>query len=185
MDELTISILAGGKSSRMGEDKGLMTLFGQPMIEYVIHHALDVTDNIQIITANEQYKKFGYPLVADKYENKGPLGGLQAALTASQTEENLILSCDMPYTKSGLLRYILLQTVGFDITITAYQDRLHPFPGVYQKGCLTAIEDQLKKRQLKITELFRNLEVNLVAADEFDAINFKNLNAKEDIVRFK
>ena len=60
-------ILAGGKSSRMGEDKGLVLLNGKPMIQYVIEALKEVVSDIIIISNNASYNKFRVPVYSDHY----------------------------------------------------------------------------------------------------------------------
>jgi molybdopterin-guanine dinucleotide biosynthesis protein A len=181
MEGIGVIILAGGKSSRMGEDKGLMTLFGKPMITYVIDAVKEVSTNITIITNNKKYAIFGYPLVKDVIPEKGPLGGIYSGLKASPYEYNIVLSCDIPYIKPALLKYLLLQSEEFDITIAKHLDRFHPLIGIYSKNCLPVISSNLVKGKLKLTALFDELDTNVIETDEFDEIGFRNLNTKQDI----
>ncbi|MCB9224195.1 MAG: molybdenum cofactor guanylyltransferase [Crocinitomicaceae bacterium] len=181
MEDLTVIILAGGKSSRMGEDKGLMTLFGKPMVEYVIDNAKEVSEDIIIVSNNNNYKKFGFPVIKDKFPDKGPLGGIYTGLLNSNSETNIILSCDIPYIKSGLIKFLFYQSDGYDITIPIHQERIHPLIGIYKKNCVKTFEKNLQIGQLKVTKAFGDLITNIVEADEFDEIEFKNLNSKLDI----
>ena len=181
MEEFGVSILAGGKSSRMGEDKGLMSLFGQSMISYVIEQTKQLTSDIQIISNNGNYKKFGYPVKKDLIANKGPLGGICTALTHSKFETNLIISCDIPYAKVDLYRFVLENSPGYDVCIPTDEFRIHPLLGVYKKSALGHFKNQLDRDQLKIIEAIEGLHLNLLDASKFDPINFKNINSKSDI----
>ena len=93
----TAIILAGGKSSRMGSDKGLVLLNGKPMISYIIEILKKMQIPIIIISNNENYKQFGLPVFADIIKEKGPLGGIYTGLKNSKTESNIIVSCDVPF----------------------------------------------------------------------------------------
>ncbi len=79
-------ILAGGKSSRMGEDKGLVLLNGKPMIQYVIEALKGVVSDIIIISNNASYNKFGIPVYPDIIKDKGPVGGIFTGLHHSKTQ---------------------------------------------------------------------------------------------------
>ena len=72
--EKTAIILAGGKSSRMKEDKGLVSFNGKMLVEHVIESIKKITGKIIIITANPAYKQFGYPCLEDEMKDKGPAG---------------------------------------------------------------------------------------------------------------
>lgn len=184
MEPLGIIILAGGKSSRMGEDKGLMTLFGRAMIGYVLDKALELSPDIIIVSDNPNYAQLGFEVVKDKYKAKGPLAGIFSGLSSSPHDRNLVLSCDIPYVKIGLLKYILYQSEGYDITVPKHKDRIHPLMGVYYKSCVVEFQKRIEQDKLKITDAFEALNVNIVEADEFDDVEFKNLNSKKDIVPF-
>ena len=181
MVDFGISVLAGGKSSRMGEDKGLMSLFGKPMIEYVLEEAKILGKPIQIISNNANYKKFGHPVYTDKFKEKGPLSGLYTALTHSDKEYNLILSCDIPYAKSTLFRFILENCEGYDVTLPSKEERIHPLIGVYKKSLTEHFENEINNNRLKILDAIQNLNGQILDASDFEKINFTNLNSKSDL----
>lgn len=184
MKNVGVIILAGGKSSRMGEDKGLMALFGKSMVAYVLDQAVKISEDIIIVSNNSNYKKYGYPTFKDLYKEKGPLAGLHTGLVKSKHHKNIVLSCDIPYVKIGLLNFLYNQSEGYDITIAQHEDRMHPLIGIYTKDCIQRFEECLKLDELKITKAFASLNFNIVPADEFDSIEFKNLNSKKDIIPF-
>ena len=181
MDEIGVIILAGGKSSRMGEDKGLMILFGKSMVEYTIGLSCQFNKDIIIITNNEDYKRYGYETYADIYPDKGPLGGLFTGLTNSKYDINIVLSCDVPYVKPELIAFLIKNSTNHDITIPLFEDRTHQLIGVYKKSCLPVFKKSIELDELKITSTFNSLKVNIVDAASFEKINFKNLNSKRDI----
>ena len=100
-------ILAGGKSSRMGEDKGLVLLNGKPMIQYVIEALKEVVSDIIIISNNASYNKFRIPVYADLIKDKGPVGGIYTGLYHSTTELNFCISCDVPMISSDFILWLL------------------------------------------------------------------------------
>ena len=179
--KIGIIILAGGKSSRMGEDKGLMLLHEKPMIKHVIEVAKQITANITIITSNNSYNQFGYPISSDKHTNKGPLAGIYSGLINSLNDYNLILSCDIPYIKKDLLEHIIDQSENSDISMPIHLGRIHPLIGVYRKSCISHFKKQIEDGQLKLTEAIKGLNVNIIETEKFEDILFKNVNSKNDI----
>ena len=91
--EITGIILAGGKSSRMGTDKGLLLLNGKPMVKYVIDVLSKVTSKIIIIANNDEYKQFGYKVYSDLIKDKGPVGGIYTAMNYTNSNTNICISC--------------------------------------------------------------------------------------------
>ena len=165
----------------MGEDKGLMTLYDKPMIAYVLEEFEKLTANILIISNNDNYQRFGFPVFKDKHKEKGPLAGMLRGLEQSTTEKNIILSCDVPYLKVEVINYLLERSEERDATVAQHQERIHPLIGIYQKRCTPVFENQLKKGALKITDSFNNLDVLYVNMDRFDQRMFKNINSKRDL----
>ena len=174
-------LLAGGQSSRMGQDKGLMTFQGRPMIKHIIDTVSAVTDQIIIITGNEEYKQFGYPIYPDLLANKGPLVGIITGLSVSESDKNWVISCDSPYVTQELLYQLMEELEGFDAVVPNHKGKVHPLIATYQKSALNHLKEQLALDNLKLMVANAALNVNYYNADDFDAENFKNINTKEDL----
>lgn len=103
-DEITGIILAGGKSSRMGKDKGLCDFKGKALVSYAIETLRPLCGNL-MISANyfpEKYAEFDLPVIADEVKNIGPMGGILSCLKQSHTQHNLVLSCDTPFVTTDV-----------------------------------------------------------------------------------
>lgn len=179
--ERTAIILAGGNSSRMGEDKGLMLVDGKPMIKHVIDIAKGVVENIIIISNNKEYDKFGYPVIQDEVKGKGPLGGIYTGLMHSKTQLSLVLSCDIPYVNASLLNLLISHSEDADITIPRKDDITHQLMGVFSKRCLITFKNALDDDKLKLITVFEKLNLNIVDASHFSGRLFTNVNEKNDI----
>src|ERR1700693_5380089 len=91
-------ILAGGESSRMGVDKGLLEVAGVPMIVRAARLAESVVGAPAVVVGTpEKYRGLGLRAIADDWPGCGPLGGIATALRASEADWNLIVACDLPY----------------------------------------------------------------------------------------
>lgn len=179
--ERTAIILAGGSSSRMGEDKGLMLVDGKPMIQHVIDVAKGVVENIIIVSNNKEYEKFGHPVIQDEIKGKGPLGGIYTGLKNSKTQLSLVLSCDIPYVNASLLNLLISHSEDSDITIPRKDDVTHQLMGVFSKRCLIKFKNALDDDKLKLITLFEQLNLNIVDASHFSGRLFTNVNEKNDI----
>jgi molybdopterin-guanine dinucleotide biosynthesis protein A len=104
--EVTISILAGGKSTRMGTDKAFVELEGRTLLARSLELTRSVSAAVRIVGSREKFAPFA-PVVEDVFRDCGPLGGIHAALRASQTEINLILAVDMPFVSRAFLEYLI------------------------------------------------------------------------------
>jgi molybdopterin-guanine dinucleotide biosynthesis protein A len=96
-------VLAGGRSSRMGEDKALLQLGGISMAERAVSKLRSITELVYILGSREELSRFA-PLVPDLRESCGPLSGLEAALSHSACDWSLVLPVDMPFVPAALLR---------------------------------------------------------------------------------
>ena len=124
--KFTVIILAGGKSSRMGTDKGLVLMNEIPMIERVIKTVKKAgLSEIIIVSNNTEYKQFGLPVFPDVIPDKGPLGGIYTGLLKSSTVKNLILSCDVPFINETVLKLLIRNGLKSKVTIVKYENRIH------------------------------------------------------------
>lgn len=183
---ITAIILAGGKSSRMGEDKGLVHFKGKCMIQYVIDVAKSVSDNILIIANNSEYRNFGYTVFSDIIKNCGPLGGVYTGLVHSHTDHNLILGCDLPFITQNVAKYVIGKSKGYDVTVPVIDGKMEPLCGLYQKRCLEKFKESLARKELKISKTIKTLHINMVditCRKNIGAGVFRNINTPSDLLR--
>ncbi|WP_027418073.1 molybdenum cofactor guanylyltransferase [Crocinitomix catalasitica] len=178
---LTVIILAGGKSSRMGQDKGLMFYDGQPMIQYVIEIAEQLTKDILIVSNKDDYNQFNYPVLPDIIQDKGPLAGVVTGLESSTTDLNLILTCDAPFITVEFLNWLKIRMEQFDVAIPQYENRIYPLTGYYKRTTLPVLKRHLDQNNLRIKSVIESLNTQFIKADDFNQQNFRNLNTVEDL----
>ncbi len=179
--DLTTIILAGGKSSRMGEDKGLMLFEAKPMIQYIIDTVKPLTKNIIIIANNNDYQKFGYPVFEDVIKDKGPLAGILTGLQKSTTDKNLILSCDVPFANKQLLDLLISNAHNAKVIIPEKEKRTHQLIGIYDKSCIPTFKTEVDNNRLKMKLAIEKLNYKIIDANHIDAQVFHNINTKEDV----
>jgi molybdopterin-guanine dinucleotide biosynthesis protein A len=184
--EVTGIILAGGKSSRMGTDKGLQELCGRPLISYSIQVLSEICSTIIISTSSDAYQSFGYKTVADEIPGIGPMGGIYSALKQSKTEKNLVLSCDLPFVSRELLTYILENSEGFQVAVP-WQGNQHyePLCGFYNLSVLDQMTTFIQKRNYKLPDLFEETSINKLIINTklnfYEDKLFLNINSKHDL----
>lgn len=180
-------ILAGGKSSRMGEDKGLVLLNGKPMIQYVIEALKEVVSDISIISNNESYNKFGVPVYADIIKDKGPVGGIYTGLYHSKTELNFCISCDVPMISSDFILWLLKRSGNASITLPMYKDQVHQMIGVYSKQVLVNFKESTEKGHLKLSQVNNDMACEIIDIEKeyanFDELIFSNINTKNELIK--
>jgi len=186
--KVTGIILAGGKSTRMGEDKGLILLNDIPMIEYLINVFSDLKIPVIIISNNEDYNQFNLPVYQDIEKEKGPAGGILSALTFSKTQKNIIVSCDTPFITVELINFLLDSHQNNQVTIPKYENRIHPLIGVYEKEVSKSFEESIRENQLRIRDILKKLdtkEVELPLSIIKNGHCLTNINTKQQLNQHK
>ncbi len=171
MTKTTGIILAGGKSSRMGTNKALLTIEGKTVIERIIRQMEQVVDECIIVTNHFQdYEFLQLPMVEDKVKDKGPLAGIEAGLTASKTEKNLIVACDMPFISIELGKYLLTLLESHQAAVPEIDARLHPLFAAYRKTIVPAVTQSLSENNLRIRQLLHTIHVKIVTNEELESL---------------
>ncbi len=185
-NDVGIIILAGGKSNRMGTDKGLLVVNNLPVIQYIINTCQKISNDIIIVSNNEDYKQFGYPVIEDKIKNIGPMGGLYAGLLSAKIETNLILSCDVPLvSKSLLMEIITAKSDKNDVIVSKYKKQIHPLIGLYSKLVIPKIEYFIKGNLYKMSKIYSKDRSMVLDLSHFPSKEFLNLNTIKELELFK
>ena len=179
-------ILSGGKSSRMGSDKGLLILHGKPLIQYSIDVLKKLCDEIIICANKPGYDTFGFPVLKDVYSDLGPIGGIYTGLLNSGSESNFVLSCDMPFINHQMLTYLLSKKNKNFVSIPIHgQNIVEPLCAIYSKAILPQLKTQIRNQDLKLMNLLKTIEVKWVKIDsgfEFYHPNlFFNVNDQDSL----
>jgi molybdopterin-guanine dinucleotide biosynthesis protein A len=184
--ELTAFVLAGGKSSRMGADKALLQLPGQTLLQRALGLARSVSEDVRIVGVREKFGEFA-PVVEDKYPNRGPLGGIHAALSATTNPFNLILAVDLPFLEKRFLLHLLAEAraSGAVVTVPRAAGGLQPLCAVYRREFAALAEQALAAGRNKIDTLYAQTTVRIIEEDElvrfaFSPAMFDNLNTPEE-----
>lgn len=176
-------ILCGGKSSRMGTEKGLVNYNNQPFIQLVIDAIVPITTNIFLVTDNQEYTDFNYPLVADVYKNKGPVGGIFSALDRSETENNLILSCDIPKISTNVIKNYLINNISDqkDVIFLSDDKNVYPLIGIYNKRVKPKLSEAISSNRIKLLSLLNELNCQVIKVNPRDFESLKNINTQDEL----
>ena len=187
MDNLTVAIQAGGKSSRMGTDKSFVPFLGRPMIEVVRERVEGLGDELILITNTpEPYATLGLPMFGDDYPDTGPLGGIYTAIRHARNPHVLIVACDMPWLNRPLLEYLAGLRETADIVVPRWDKFPEPLHAVYSQACLEPIREKLAAGMLKITAFYGRVSVRFVDRPEIERFDpqgqsFVNVNTPDDL----
>jgi len=185
-EHITGIILAGGRSSRFGEDKALYHYKGKPMVEYAIDALLPICEQLLLVTnrPDDYYRLTGVTFVRDVFPGCGPLGGIHAGLLASENSDNLIAGCDMPGLKADLFRTLLLCKSDDQVVLPSHFGFKESLACYYHKSALPIIEEALKQNRLKIFDAIMPLRIQYLSVERMTFYSeslFANVNTREDI----
>lgn len=184
-------ILAGGNSTRFGEDKSLYKLDGKAMYEHIADSIKQsrAADEVIVSTNHRLKADFNYETITDdpRYTDNGPLGGLFAAASAYPGCRLLVISCDTPYVPSRWLSELHDAAIKNPeaIILTENEEQLHPLIGVYQgTGLAQSLESQLKTKKLSMRAFLENREIVTLDANESRVHQHAlvNINRRTDIL---
>lgn len=178
-------ILSGGKSSRMGKEKALVDFKGLKLIEYSIKALEPFCDEIIISTNNPHlYAEFDFKCIADEKKNIGPIGGIFTLLNNSSYQDNIILSCDIPFVEQKFIKYLLDNYNGETALIPQHNGKVEPLCAVYNKSILKYVNQQIAISDFKLMNLLSKSNANFLSVDEWEHYTeklFSNLNSMKDI----
>jgi molybdopterin-guanine dinucleotide biosynthesis protein A len=186
-------VLAGGMSRRLGRNKAVEPLGGEPLVDRVIGRLANVAGEIVVVVNDERRAaELRLPpevkVVQDAYPDCGSLGGIFTGLRDADTGWVLVVACDMPFLNVKLLQHLIGSAGGFDAVVPTLEGRPEPTHALYSKACLPHIERRLKDNDLKIDRFFDDVRVNLVPEDEVrrldpELLSFFNVNTQADLDR--
>jgi molybdopterin-guanine dinucleotide biosynthesis protein A len=169
----------------MGSDKGLLRIGSRRLIEVVLE-AVRLLCPETVIVANETaaYEGLGVPVVADRIPDKGPLGGIHAALCFSRLPYTFCIACDMPLVNPAVVAHLCALAPGYDVVVPAWEAGCEPLHAVYGQSCLPHVERMVREDRLRVDALFSAVRVRRVASDELRPLDpllrsFMNVNTPE------
>ena len=160
MDTSAGFVLCGGRSSRMGRDKGLLPVDGRTLVERTAERVRAAAGSVTLIGAPERYAHLGLPVAPDLIADCGPIGGLYTALKMTQAEWNLLVACDMPGLTAEFLGELLAAAIkrGSACLVPETESGQHPLCAVYHRRVEGAVEFAIQHKRFKMHDLIQLLE---------------------------
>jgi molybdopterin-guanine dinucleotide biosynthesis protein A len=186
--ELTGYVLAGGKSSRMGRDKGLLEIHGDTLLTRAIQALKPVAHSVKLVGDQAHLSSFS-EVVADVHKGCGPLGGIEAALRDSPTDWSVVLAVDQFAVPLELLHLLIARAhecspdcLAIVPTVT---DRPEPLCAMYRKEFAELAAAAIERSDYKIAKLFPAAHALVVPAEDVaqagvDASHWLNVNTPDD-----
>jgi molybdopterin-guanine dinucleotide biosynthesis protein A len=185
-------VLAGGASSRFGQDKALIEVGGKPMLARMCELLRGVVDEVNVVAPPEKYLSIGVKSVADLWPGEGPLGGIVTALLNTEKSDprfawNLILSCDMPFLTREWLAYLAERALKSLAQVVLPQSAHGPEPlcACYRTDAWPALRAMFERRVRKVTDALKQVKTEVLDEGDwkrFDSAGrlFWNMNTTAD-----
>ncbi|HYY28216.1 MAG TPA: molybdenum cofactor guanylyltransferase [Chthoniobacterales bacterium] len=186
----TASLLAGGKSSRMGQDKALLRVMWQGAPTSLWRRQLSILESLdpdEILVSGQ--RKSEYPdsitVIPDDWNAKGPLGGIATCLSRMHSELLLILAVDLPFIQPTFLRTLLDRARTGCGVIPVHRDRFEPLVAVYPLLALQPALESLKNGDLVLQQfadrLLREKLLVTYRVAPWEEFQLQNWNTPDDV----
>lgn len=190
---ITGIVLAGGRSTRMGQDKASLPFGDETLLARAVRIVQAVADAVIIVGQAQQFgggNPFGLPvrIVHDPEAHLGPLAGIAAGLGASGTELNLIVACDMPLVNPAVLRRLLDLREEADICLAVIDGHASPLCAVYRRAVANTAQAMLDAGERRVMTLLDRVQTKRVDAAVFRDIDpnldtFVSCNTPDELQR--
>lgn len=188
-EELSGAILAGGRSTRMGSNKAFATLAGMRLVDRARHAVSQFADDIMLVANHlAPYVDFPGRVVIDNVPHRGPLCGLETALTHAHHPMLFVTAVDSPFLEPDLIHYLERFAPHYDAVYCMGPVKAEPLVGFYRYTCLKAVQQMQTEGVWQLFRLPNYANVRVVPYAEalkFDpgGITFFNINTPEDLKR--
>jgi molybdopterin-guanine dinucleotide biosynthesis protein A len=191
-------ILAGGFSTRFGQNKALLQLGAKPLILHVLDRVTGVVEEQVVVVNTEEQKNQLQRVVQDKaeilldeYKTQTPLAGAYTGFKHSKSEYALLLSCDTPFVNMDVAWLLLECCINRSAAIPRWPEcYIEPLQAAYHaESAATAAETALRQGKLNMSAMIANLRgvryVSTLVLQQLDPklYTFFNVNTQVDLKR--
>jgi molybdopterin-guanine dinucleotide biosynthesis protein A len=178
-------LLAGGKSSRMGYDKALLEVEGEPLWRRQLETLRRLAPEQLMLSGPRREEWSECELVADEAEDAGPLAGVAAALARCATPFLVVLAVDLPRMTADFLRSLLALCRDGQGAVPRGPEAFEPLAAVYPASCAALAVAALRSGDFSMQSFVRaGVSAHLLVERTISAIEaplFTNLNTPADL----
>jgi molybdopterin-guanine dinucleotide biosynthesis protein A len=183
---VSAALMAGGKSTRMGQDKAWIELDGEPLIARVAGVLKQVADEVIIVANDPRYAALGLRVVPDRFPDGGALGGIATGVSAATHDRVLVAACDMPFLSVEVWRVLLDHRYEADVVIPKVANEFETMHALYTKACVAPMERALAAGKMRVISFFDEVRVQTIAERELRVADptlrsFTNVNTPEEL----
>jgi len=194
--ERSAIILAGGFSTRLGQDKGLVQLAGKPLVRHVLDKAKNLVDETLVVVSSdsqaEKYEKVlgsDASISVDNAKAHGPLAGTNVGFMEASGKYSLLLPCDAPFISRDILQLLLELCINKNAVIPRWPNcNIEPLQAVYcTEAALRASNEAVSSGEVKMQAMVDKLRgvryVSTLVLEQLDPElkTFINVNTAFDL----
>ncbi len=179
-------VLSGGKSTRMGQDKGLLRYHGKPQRSYLFDLIAPHCQSVYYSVRAEQTSDFpkGAPLVLDTFIGLGPFGAILSAFRQNPNAAWLVVACDLPLLDQATVGALVAQRHPGKVA-TAFQSPSNEFPepliAIYEPPAYSRLLQFLAMGYACPRKMLINSDIKLLQVPRPEALH--NVNTPEEMQR--
>ncbi len=180
---INTGILAGGKSTRMGKNKALLTVNEQRFIDKIADELGGFSQVLISAAEKGAYEDTGLCVVYDEHKDIGPLEGIYQILKAASEEYVFICAADMPFITKELVSYMQeFICSDYDCYVLMDEEHIHPLCGIYSKRMLENVRACIEGGNYRLMKLLNSVRTKYIKLEytSFDKKVVKNINTKAE-----
>lgn len=177
MFSLPCVLFAGGKSSRMGQDKSLLSFGGfSSLAEFQYDRLTKLFEHVAISTKTADKFSFQANFILDPIKvDYAPTAGFVSMFHALENDRVMVLSVDTPFVGEREFRVLIeADHEGMDAVIARTPTGSHPLCGIYHRSLLGEFERMLREGDHRLGKLLSSRQIRYVDFSDEEA--FANLN---------
>ena len=184
----SVGILAGGKSTRMGQNKALMEFQNETMIARISRQLKGCGVSEVLVSASQKglYETPGVRVVYDEADSIGPIEGIRQLIRHSGEEYIFICAADMPFVDREIAEYLAeFISSDYDCYVVTDEDRVHPLCAIYSKSVLPVIEELIREKKYRLVEILNRVRTKYISLKhtDFDKNIVRNVNTRDEFLR--
>ncbi len=194
MEETSGVIVAGGRSTRMGDtEKAVVDIAGTPLVRRVADRLTAVVDRLVVNCRADQRDAIGTALsgldptfAIDPEPDHGPVAGIETGLGAVETEYSAVVAVDMPFLDPAIISYLFERVEGYDAAVPRPSEWFEPLHSVYRtEPMLDACARALETPNPRIIEPLSSLQYTVIDRAELlehgSLDSFEGVDTPEDV----
>lgn len=190
IQNLSLAIIAGGKSRRFGAPKALADYCGKRLIEYPLALADALTLPAFIVNGLvTNYADLEIPVISDIIPDCGPIGGLYTALKHASTEFVATVPVDMPLLPPKIYQILFRSIDQMKPVVARTNADIEPLVSIWPKKSIGFIKMCIDERRYSLRTPIKELDAKLINMEEtysdFREAFFLNVNYQEDLESIK